>query len=638
MAQQAALLQAGTAEPAAAGPSQPLARAASWLAGVIALLIALAPPVGYLAQRHAHDSASAALEAAKIAGEVTNLISLRPESWTLQYLRLLGILSPPALQDRLGEARQLTDITGRVLVEMQVPADTVPAAPVLRRAAPVHDQGWPVGEVRITRSMRPALLVSLQVGLLSTLLAVLIFAALRALPLRLLQRAIDRAAWLAAHDPLTGLPNRALFRDRLTAALALARRDGSAVAVLCLDLDHFKEVNDMLGHGAGDRLLREVATRLAGCLRETDTLARLGGDEFAVVQTQTHQPHDAERVAARLIDALAAPFDLDGHTVVIGTSIGIALAENGQSDQARMLQEADLALYQVKAEGRSAFRFHEAAMNTRLLARKALEADLRQALAEGQFEVHFQPQVGLADGEATPRVIGAEALIRWTHPEKGNIRPDQFIPLAEETGLIVPIGEWVLHESCRHAATWPANISVAVNASVVQFRHLGFLATVQRVLADTGLAPSRLELEVTESFLLTDTESTIATLESLRALGVRLAMDDFGTGYSSLGYLRKFRFDKIKIDKSFVSNLGSDAEAGAIVRAVVGITRSLGIRANAEGVETEAQAAMLRQEGCGEAQGYLFGRPMPAAGFLDVLAMPTPLPSARPALPVAGSA
>mgnify|MGYP001806823793 CR=1 FL=1 len=613
---------AEAAATSAAGPPAPLARAVSWLALGIAVLIAVVPPAGYFVQRHAHESASARMEAAMIAGEVTALVSRRPDSWTMQYLRLLEILSPAALQDRLGEARQLTDITGRVLVEVQLPSNTMPEAPLLRRSAEVHDQGWPIGQVLVTRSLQPTLLVSLEIGLVSSLIAVFSFAGLRALPLRLLQRAIDRAAWLAAHDPLTGLPNRALFRERLTASLASARRDGSAVAVLCLDLDHFKEVNDTLGHAAGDQLLRQVATRLAGCLRETDTLARLGGDEFAVVQTQAHQPRDAERVAARLIDVLTTPFDLDGHTVVIGTSIGIALSLDGRSDQSRMLQEADLALYQVKAEGRSAFRFHEAAMNTRLQARKAMEADLRTALAEGQFEMHFQPQVGLVEGETTPRVIGAEALIRWTHPTKGRIAPDQFVPLAEETGLIVPIGEWVLRESCRQAATWPGNISIAVNASVVQFRHPGFLASVQRVLAETGLAPGRLELEVTESFLMNDTESTIATLESLRTMGVRLAMDDFGTGYSSLGYLRKFRFDKIKIDRSFISTLGSDAEAGAIVRAVVGITRSLGIRANAEGVETEAQAALLRAEGCGEAQGYLFGRPMSGERFMAALKAP----------------
>jgi diguanylate cyclase (GGDEF)-like protein len=612
--------EAGQAEttPGAQAVTGSLARAVSWLAIAIALFIAVAPVLGHFALRHSHDTVRVELESSLIAAAITEVIGDAPDTWTVQHLRVLETLSPASLGWPRHEARRVLDLAGDVVAEIQPLVAFRSWSPTERHVSLVYDHGRPVGRLEVRRDLAPLLLSSTRVALLSFLLAGLSFLALRVLPLRLLRRALDRAAWLAAHDPLTGLPNRSLFRERLGGALATARRDGTAVAVLCLDLDHFKEVNDTLGHPAGDRLLREVAKRLAGCLRETDTLSRLGGDEFAVVQTQASQPRDAETLAARLLGILATPFDLDGHHVVIGTSIGIALGEGEAADPSRLLQEADLALYQAKAEGRSAFRFFEAAMNERLRARKSLEAELRRALADGEFELHFQPQVSLAGGAS--RVIGAEALIRWPHPTQGMIRPDQFIPLAEETGLIVPIGEWVLAEACRHAVTWPAPMGVAVNVSAVQFRHAGFLASVQRVLAETGLPASRLELEVTEGLLLSETDDTITALQTLRRMGVRLAMDDFGTGYSSLGYLRKFRFDKIKIDQSFVRNLGADAEADAIVRAVVGISHALGMRANAEGVETETQAAMLREEGCGEVQGYLFGRPMPAEAFAAMLA------------------
>jgi diguanylate cyclase (GGDEF)-like protein len=609
--------------PGAQAVTGSLAKAVSWLAVAIALFIAFAPVLGHFALRYSHDTVRVELKSSLIADAISELIGDSPDTWTVQHLRVLEQLSPSALGWPRHEARRVLDDAGNVVAEVQPLVPFRPWSPTERHISLVYDHGRPVGTLEVQRDLAPLLLSSAKVALVSFLLAGLSFLALRVLPLRLLRRALDRAAWLAAHDPLTGLPNRTLFRERLGAALASARRDGTAVAVLCLDLDHFKEVNDTLGHPAGDRLLRDVAKRLAGCLRETDTLSRLGGDEFAVVQTQASQPRDTEKLAARLLGILATPFDLDGHQVVIGTSIGIALSEGDAADPSRLLQEADLALYQTKAEGRSAFRFFEAAMNERLRARKSLEADLRRALADGEFELHFQSQVSLAGGAS--RTIGAEALIRWPHPTQGMIRPDQFIPLAEETGLIVPIGEWVLAEACRQAVTWPEHIGVAVNVSAVQFRHAGFLAAVERVLAETGLPAKRLELEVTEGLLLSETEGTIATLTKLREMGVRLAMDDFGTGYSSLGYLRKFRFDKIKIDQSFVRNLGVDAEADAIVRAVVGISQALGMRANAEGVETEAQASMLRGEGCGEVQGYLFGRPMPAADFAATLSDPARL-------------
>jgi diguanylate cyclase (GGDEF)-like protein len=414
-----------------------------------------------------------------------------------------------------------------------------------------------------------------------------------------------------------------VLRDRLSDALTRAWRSRSTVAVLCLDLDHFKDVNDTLGHAAGDRLLNLVVMRLQDNIRAVDTLARLGGDEFAIVQSGGIQPHFAETLAARLITLLAQPFDLDGHQAVIGVSIGIAIAtgEDGVVSPEVMLQQGDMALYSAKAAGRSAFRFFQQEMNDSLAHRKELEADLRKALAEGQFTLNFQPQVSLGAGGQSPVIQGAEALIRWTSPTRGVMGPNVFIPLAEETGLIVPIGEWVMREACAAAMGWSRPLSVAVNVSAVQFRRAGFIAMVEDALASSGLPAERLEIEITESVMMEDESAAMAVMDSLREMGVRVAMDDFGTGYSSLGYLRKFRFDKIKIDRSFVQGLGKSGEADAIVRAVVGMSHALGIRANAEGVETAEQAALLSIEGCAEVQGFLFGRPMPGPAFAELVAL-----------------
>ncbi len=605
--------------PKKALPDAPVARAVSIFAAIIAILIALVPPVWHMASVHDDQDGRAQIESRIIAGQVTELIARTPQTWSMQYLRLLDLITPDALKDTLPERRMVTDGVGKVLVTATVPEGAALPWPRMRAVAPIFDQGHVVGEVEILRSLRQPFQITLIVAVFSLLLAAASFAVLRTLPLRLLRQAMERAAWLASHDPLTGLANRALFAERLDQALAHARRNESKVAVLCVDLDHFKDVNDTLGHAAGDQLLREVVRRLAANLRETDTLARLGGDEFAIVQTQAHQPHDAESLATRVIELLSAPFDLDGHQAVIGASVGIALAEGGGADKARLLQEADLALYQAKSDGRGGFHFFDEAMNERLHRRKTLEADLRRALVEGQFALHFQPQVSLVADGAMQRITGAEALVRWHHSTSGLMTPDRFIPLAEETNMILPLGEWVLNEACRQAATWPDAISVAVNVSAVQFRHSAFVPMVRRALDATGLPGHRLELEVTESVMMTDTEETVIIMGRLRQMGVRLAMDDFGTGYSSLGYLRKFRFDKIKIDKSFVRHLGEGGEAEAIVRAVVGISRALGVSANAEGVETEEQASLLRAEGCGEVQGFLYGRPMPPEDFLDFL-------------------
>ncbi len=422
------------------------------------------------------------------------------------------------------------------------------------------------------------------------------------------RRAEERIAFLAHHDALTGLPNRTLFRERAEQAAAELGR-GRGFAVLCLDLDGFKTVNDTLGHAVGDQLLRAVAERLIACARSADTVARLGGDEFAVVQAGANDPGDAELLAGRVLEALGQPFELDGHRVVVGASVGIALAPRDGAQSDRLLRCADTALYRAKAAGRGAHRFFEPEMDARLLARRTMELDLRGALAADELELCYQPLVNLEAG----RVCGFEALLRWRHPERGMISPAEFIPLAEETGLIVPIGAWALRRACLDASAWPEHVRVAVNVSPVQFRGPGLFEAVAGALSDAGLPASRLELEITESVMLHDSAATLGILRRLHDLGVLIAMDDFGTGYSSLGYLRSFPFDKIKIDQSFIRDLPKEGGAEAIVRAITGLGSSLGMRTTAEGVETEAQLSRLRAEGCTEVQGYLFGRPGPAA-------------------------
>jgi len=430
-----------------------------------------------------------------------------------------------------------------------------------------------------------------------------------------LARSREQARHDALHDALTGLPNRMLLAERLAHALARMRLHGNALAVLSLDLDRFKQVNDTLGHSAGDALLCVVARRLQGCVRACDIVARLGGDEFAIVQISVDVTQDAVSLAQRLVEALSAPYDLDGRQVVIGASVGFALAPGDAMEAVDLLKMADIALYRAKADGRGSFRSFEAGMDAKLQAKRLLELDLRQAVTAGEFELHYQPLVNLSSGSVTV----FEALLRWNHPQRGRVAPDEFIPLAEETGQIVPLGCWALLQACRDAAGWPAAIKVAVNLSAVQFKGAGLVAAVAHALASSGLEPERLELEITETALLHDSAVTLGILRELRALGVRIAMDDFGTGYSSLGYLRSFPFDKIKIDQCFVRDIETSADCKAIVRAVTGLGQSLGIATTAEGVETWEQLDQVRAEGCEEVQGYVFSRPVPAADVLAVL-------------------
>lgn len=418
-----------------------------------------------------------------------------------------------------------------------------------------------------------------------------------------------RISFMANHDALTGLPNRLLFHDRLEEALECWRQHRNGVALLCLDLDRFKQVNDTLGHPAGDMLLKVVAERLRECVREDDVVARLGGDEFAVLLYGANHREHAKELAQRIVKALGAVYDLGGHRAIVGASVGIAIATADLDSADVLLMSADMALYQAKANGRGNYFFFENAMNEQVQARRAVELDLREALGRGEFEVHYQPVIGLQDQRAS----GFEALIRWRHPRRGMISPAEFIPLAEELGLIVPIGEWVTAQACADAVKWPEHVKVAVNLSPVQFRSPGLVASVRRALERSGLPAHRLELEITESALLQDSEAVLASLHELRALGLRTALDDFGTGYSSLSYLRSFPFDKLKIDQSFVREMAQRPDCLTIVTSVLGLARELGMATTAEGVETQEQLHYLREAGCTEVQGFLFDRPRPVA-------------------------
>jgi diguanylate cyclase (GGDEF)-like protein len=422
--------------------------------------------------------------------------------------------------------------------------------------------------------------------------------------------------YIAHHDALTGLGNRVLFRQQLNEALERVQRHGESLAVLFIDLDGFKSINDSLGHSIGDELLKCIGDRLRENVCETDIIARLGGDEFAVVQTAKSQPQGAAALASRLIDVISKPWLVEGHQLLAGASIGVAVSTPGPLDPEVLLRSADLAMYRAKSDGRGIYRFFEPDMDARVQARRLLELELRRALHDKTFELHYQPIFNLERRQ----ISGLEALLRWKHPWRGLVAPSEFIPLAEEIGLIVPLGEWVLREACAEASSWPEDMFVSVNLSPVQFKYEGLPKAVADALAAAGLPANRLELEITESVLLDKSNTNLATLNQLRDLGARVSLDDFGTGYSGLSYLRTFRFDKIKVDQSFVRDLSQRGDSLAIIRAIADIGLSFGIATIAEGVETEEQMRRLREEGYSELQGYLFGKPGPASEIRSLIA------------------
>ena len=436
----------------------------------------------------------------------------------------------------------------------------------------------------------------------------------------------DELARQANHDSLTGLPNRNLLWDRIDRACVRTQRYGDFAAVAFLDLDNFKVVNDSLGHSLGDHLLRAVAARLESSLRAMDTVARLGGDEFVLVLADQKSEQSVSGELQRIVESFSQPFAVDGRDVFITASVGIALYPQDAKDPESLMKSAELAMYRAKESGRNAYQLYTAEMQTRVNERLALESKLRRALERGEFSLHYQPLVDLRSN----RVFGCEALLRWNQPDLGMVGPAQFIPLAEETGLIVPIGEWVLRTACRQSKAWqdaglPA-VSMAVNISARQFREKNLLQVVTKILGETGLDPTQLEFEVTESMIMHDAQNAIADLQAFRDMGVKLSVDDFGTGYSSLSYLKRFPVDRLKIDQSFVRDITTDADDAAIAQAVITLAHTMNLRVIAEGVETLEQLAFLRSNQCDEIQGYLFGKPMPADEFGKLLESGRTLP------------
>jgi len=456
--------------------------------------------------------------------------------------------------------------------------------------APIHDrQGEVTGAVMVFHDVNTA----------------------RTLPLKM--------SYLAQHDSLTDLPNRILFSDRLTHAMAVAHRHGKKLAVLYLDVDRFKHINDSLGHAIGDRLLQSVAQRLLACVRSSDTVSRQGGDEFVILLAELTHAQDAAVSADKILQALSTPHHIDEHNLHLTVSIGIVTYPDDGTEAETLMQKADFAMYDAKDNGRNNYQFFKSDMNVRAIERQSLENDLRHAVERQEFVLNYQPKMNLQTGA----LIGVEALIRWRHPQRGLVPPAQFIPIAEECGFIVPIGRWVLREACRQARAWQdaglPPLRIAINISAVELRAKDFVAGVRAILLETGLEPRYLELELTETFLMQDSKSTAAVLRALKAMGLQLALDDFGTGYSSLSYLRRFPIDTLKIDRSFVRDLTTDADDASIVSAVISMGKSLHMRVVAEGVETPEHLAFLQEQRCPEGQGYYFSPPVSAVEFAQLL-------------------
>lgn len=593
------------------GPFMGLAK---WVALITALAISLGAPAGYLYFGYHNYSTSISAEVDVKANQISQLISGNPEYWPFEGLRIESFLAHLD-SSPINDLHRVVDNSGTIIVQSPSEAPLFNWPTIMRQRA-LLDYGRPVARLEITQSLQPLYQQTMVIGLFSVLAGLLIYWVLRVVPLRALKRTWDRVTYLASHDALTGLPNRVLFHDRLEHALARVDGDRTAVTVYSLDLDHFKDVNDSLGHAAGDLLLNSVAGRLKACIRRGDTLARMGGDEFSIIQAGDKDPSAAAALADRIISEVGKPFDLNGQEAVIGASIGMAMyTADKPLPSGQLLKNADLALYKSKINGRGKYHFFQDEMDNELRTRRALEADLRLALCKEQFELHYQPQVDLQ----SQSIVGLEALLRWNHPVRGSVPPAQIIPVLETIGLARELTEWVLHTACSDAATWET-VRIAVNVSPSLLERDGLVDMVKRALKKSGLPPGRLEIEITEDVLIADTKQTLKVLNQLKDLGVHIAMDDFGTGYSSLNYLRQFPFDKIKIDRSFISNINQNNDAQAIVRAIVGLSRALGININAEGVETIEEAEVLVAEGCNEVQGYLYGRPMAMRDIGELLA------------------
>jgi len=508
------------------------------------------------------------------------------------------------------------DMIGKPLSELLDVQGTQVLAAFIARVVRTTDAGTPVsGPCEVSAKHKNESWIEVEMSLSSWVSSEGVFVTAYFRDLSQRRETEEQIRFLAHHDSLTKLPNRTLFRDRLHQALAISRRTRSKVALMLLDLDNFKVINDSLGHGIGDGLLKEVAARLVAQERETDTVARLGGDEFALILPQIRRADDAIMIAERIIDRIAAPYEIEGNAMHVGTSIGITIFPEDGTDADTMIGNADMAMYQAKAEGKNTYRFYVEEMNANLIERKEMLEDMRQALQNDEFELYYQPQVHLGNHG----VVGAEALLRWKCPKRGFVSPADFVPIAEQGGLIIPLGEWVIRAACRQIAAFDAAgmpmVRIAVNISTLQFRQKDLVDTVHAILKETQISPDRLEFEITESVVMADLESSIDMMKRLDEIGIRLAIDDFGTGYSSLSYLKRFPIQKLKIDQSFVQDVEESTDSEAIVNAIIGLGISMNLTTVAEGVETQAHLDLMRTAGCDLVQGYFFGRPMPSDEF-----------------------
>lgn len=557
---------------------------------------------------------------------VSRIINANPELWKAETARLEEVLRRQP-SDRTPENRLVADLDGAVVSQVRAELD----APLLERTAPVHDAGTVVGTIRVQRSLRPLVVQSAWVGALGVLLGTIVFVVLRVLPLRALRSTQDRLLHEATHDGLTGLPNRVLFRDRLEQAMRRAQQTRRPMALMFMDLDNFKTINDGLGHAFGDQVLRHVAAVMQGALAQgmgpsrrrndgASTVARLGGDEFTAIVESAGTTHDTAGLADRILDALRRPVVIEGRELELSGSIGIAMYPQDNTDLDLLLRQADMALYRAKDLGRNTHHFFNEELNRSIQQRISMEQDLRGALDRREFLLHYQPKATLDSHEIT----GVEALLRWQRPGEGLVPPDRFIRILEESALIIPVGSWVLDRACAQLAAWDRQglppLSLSVNLSARQFRDPGLPGLVSSTLARHGLAAHRIELEITETLLMDDNDLSQEILVALARIGVRVAIDDFGTGHSSLSYLKRFKVNTLKIDRSFLRDVPNDADNCAIASAVAALAHSLGLSVVSEGVERVEQLEFLQSIDCDEVQGYLIGRPMPPEDVPDWLA------------------
>ena len=602
-------------EPAQIDPK--LQRLVGLAALLTVLVLALAIPAAYLSARIAQENAAIRTLSSVYAVLVTAAIAQTPTMWQFEEHKLLALVEHDIARDGIMTSYAITDAQRRPLV---LSAKQPPPAPTVVAETALYDSTEVVGYYRVERSLRGLLLDCGVVALLALLVALSGAAPLRSLPLRALRRSQERLLHMAKHDALTGLPNRSLLDDRLEQALLHAERYSRHVTVAFMDLDNFKSINDSLGHDAGDELLVQMSGRMSKTVRSTDTVVRLGGDEFVILLFD--QPNVEESVAIaleRLMKAVAEPMDLRGHKVQLGCSIGVATYPLDGGDGSTLLKNADTAMYRAKELGKSNFQFYTADLNAKLKERMALQNGLLQAMARDEFFLEYQPQVDLATGQ----LIGVETLIRWRNPELGIVPPDKFISLAEDSGIIVALGLWVLRTACLQQVAWQtqgfAAIKMSVNVSPRQFKDPRFSQSVAAVLLETGIQPELLELEITESLIMEDVGRAVATMHQIRDLGVQLSIDDFGTGYSSLSSLKDFPVSRLKIDRSFVSMLPGNANDCILAKAVIALGHQLNLKVVAEGVETQHQQDFLRDCRCDEMQGYHFSRPVSAQAVQTML-------------------